>query len=70
MKKQIDIVHKMHTLEYFKFDKPSPDDVVMQAQKQSRAFQKLNIASWLLISTPIPIHNDNWMMNSYILDTK
>ena len=35
---------KFFKQERFLFDVPSPDDIVIQAQHQSRAFNRLNIA--------------------------
>ena len=42
-KTKIELKYNFKNIEEFKFDKPSPDDVVMEAQKQSRAFNRMNI---------------------------
>ena len=42
-KPKIELKYTFKNIDIFKFDKPSPDDVVLEAQKQSRAFNRLNI---------------------------
>jgi len=41
---KIELKYSFQNVDPFKFDKPSPDDVVLEAQKQSRAFNRLNIS--------------------------
>jgi len=41
---KIGLKYSFQNVDPFKFDKPSPDDVVLEAQKQSRAFNRLNIS--------------------------